>query len=120
MLLKAALASLHLKHSPTLEEKVKADVQVFVCFQLAESLGCFHHGNSGPTQHHGRISPSLHVATDPAHSPHHVLDRIGACERAPELCRQTEAIDSQHLVEPFEDAGGNSGCLMFEPAGEVA
>jgi hypothetical protein len=39
---------------------------------------------------------------------------------APELCRQTEAIDSQHLVEPFEDAGGNSGCLMFEPAGEVA
>ena len=32
---------------------------------------------------------------------------VGAGERAPELCRQAEAVDGQHLVEPFEDASGD-------------
>ena len=30
------------------------------------------------------------------------------------------AIDSQHPVETFEDAGGNAGRLLVEPAGEIA
>jgi hypothetical protein len=33
--------------------------------------------------------------------------------------RATEAIDCQHLVEPFEHAGGDAGCLLVEPAGEI-
>src|SRR6516164_6483780 len=45
---------------------------------------------------------------------------FGAGERAPELCRQAEAVDGQHLVEPFEDAGGDTGRLLVEPTGEIA
>jgi hypothetical protein len=32
-------------------------------------------------RHRGMVS-SLHIATDPAHRPHHVLDRVGAGEAA--------------------------------------
>src|SRR5262249_56555086 len=52
--------------------------------------------------------------------PHHFLNWVGAGERAPEFYRQAEAVDGQHLVEPFEDAGGDTGCLMIKPAGEIA
>jgi hypothetical protein len=31
-----------------------------------------------------------------------------------------EADDGQHLVEPFENAGGNARRLLVEPAGEIA
>ena len=31
-----------------------------------------------------------------------------------------QSIDSQHLAETFEDAGGNAGPFLVEPAGEVA
>src|SRR5207344_1847673 len=65
------------------------------------------------------ISPSLSVATDATHGPHHVLDRVGACERAWQLCRQSEAIDSQHFIEPCKDAGSDTGRLLVEPAGEI-
>src|SRR6266700_197251 len=43
--------------------------QVFVGFQPTESLGCFHHGSSGPTQHHGRISPSAGTSPTPPPRP---------------------------------------------------
>src|SRR5438093_13399580 len=39
---------------------------------------------------------------------------VGAGERAPELYRQAEAVDGQHLVEPFEDAGGDTGRLLVK------
>jgi len=45
---------------------------------------------------------------------------FGAGERAPELYRQAEAVDGQHLVEPFEDAGGDTGRLLIKPTGEIA
>ena len=32
---------------------------------------------------------------------------------------QFEASDGQHLVEPFEKAGGDAGRLLVEPAGEI-
>jgi hypothetical protein len=38
----------------------------------------------------------------------------------PQLCRELQTIDSQHLVETFENAGGNAGRLLVEPAGEIA
>lgn len=102
------------------DKRSPQDRKLLVGFQSTEALGGFHHSGGRPTQRHRGISPSLHVATDAAHRPHHVLDRVGAGERAPELCRQSEAIDSQHLVEPFEDAGSDTGRLLVEPAGEIA
>ena len=91
-----------------------------VGFQTAEALGRFHHACRRPAERHGGISPSLHISTDATHRHHHVLDRVGAGERPPQLCRELQAIDSQHLVETFEDAGGNAGRLLVEPAGEIA
>ena len=31
-----------------------------------------------------------------------------------------EAVDGQHLVEPFEDASGDTGRLLVKPTGEIA
>ena len=59
--------------------------QVLVGFQSTEAFGCLHHAGGGPAQRHCGVSPSLHVATDATHSPQHVLDRIGAADRVPEL-----------------------------------
>src|SRR5215475_8086493 len=64
--------------------------QVLVGFQSTEALGCLHHAGGGPAQRHRGISPSLHVATDAAHGPHHVLNRVGAGERAPELYSEAQ------------------------------
>jgi hypothetical protein len=94
--------------------------QVLVGFQSTESFGRLQHAGSGPARCHRGILPSLHIAADATHGPHHVLDRVGAGKRAPELCRQSKAVDRQHLVEPFEDAGRNAGRLMLELAGEIA
>jgi hypothetical protein len=68
------------------------NVQVLVGFQSTEAFGCFHHTGGGPAQRHRGVSPSLHVATDAAHRPHHVLNWVGAGERAPEFYRQAEAV----------------------------
>src|SRR5262249_18553686 len=48
--------------------------QVLVGFQSTEAFGCLHHAGGGPAQCHRGVSPSLHVATDAAHGPHHVLN----------------------------------------------
>src|SRR5256886_16792520 len=48
--------------------------QVLVGFQSTEAFGCLHHAGGGPAQRHRGVSPSLHVATDAAHGPHHVLN----------------------------------------------
>src|SRR5215831_14104538 len=94
--------------------------QVLVGFQSTEALGRFQHAGGRPAQRHRGIAPALHVATNATHCPHDVLDRVGAGERAPELYGQAEAVDGQHLVEFFEDAGGDRGCLLIKPAGEIA
>jgi hypothetical protein len=57
--------------------------QVLVGFQSTEAFGCLHHAGGGPAQRHRGISPSLHVATDAAHGPHHVLNRHISEEAAP-------------------------------------
>src|SRR5262249_48057530 len=44
----------------------------------------------------------------------------GAGERTPERYRQAEAVDGQHLVESFKDAGGDTGRLLIKAAGEIA
>src|SRR5438309_3306395 len=50
--------------------------------------------------------------------PYTTLFRSG--ERTPELYRQAEAVDGQHLVESFEDAGSDTGRLLIKAAGEIA
>src|SRR5262249_56276624 len=77
-------------------------------------------GGGGAGEGDGGVSASVQVATDAAHGPHHILNLVGAGERAPELYRQAEAVDGQHLVESFEDAGGDTGRLLIKPAGEIA
>src|SRR5208283_5066097 len=47
------------------------------------------------------------VAANATHGTHHVLDRVGAGERAPELCRP-KAVDGKHFVEPFDNSGRNA------------
>src|SRR6266540_4195349 len=54
--------------------------QVLVGFQSTEAFGCLHHAGGGPAQRHRGISPSLHVATDAAHGPHHVLEGLPSLE----------------------------------------
>jgi hypothetical protein len=90
-----------------------------VRFERRRVLGARHRAGGRPTQRHRSIAPTLHVATDATHGPHHVLDRVGAGKRAPQRRRQLEADDGQYLVQPFENAGGDAGRLLVEPAGEI-
>jgi hypothetical protein len=46
------------------------------------------------------------------------IELVQASERL-RLCRQAEAVDGEHLVESFEDAGGNTGRLLVKPTGEI-
>ena len=94
--------------------------QLLVCLEAPEAFGCFHHAGGRPSQRHGGVAPSFHVATDAAHRTHHVLDGVGAGERAPELGGKPKPIDGQHLVQPFEDAGGDARRFLLEPASEIA
>jgi hypothetical protein len=61
--------------------------QVLMGFQSTEALGRFQDAGGCPAQCHRGIAPTLHVATDPTHCPHHVLDRVGAAERTPDQVR---------------------------------
>src|SRR5258708_4611695 len=56
--------------------------QLLVGFQSTEAFCCLHHAGGGPAQRHRGVSPPLHVATDAAHGPHHVLNCVGAGARA--------------------------------------
>ena len=94
--------------------------QVLMGSQSTEALGRFQHSGGRPAQRHRGIAPALHVATNATHCPHDVLDRVGAGERAPQRRWQFEASDGQHLVKPFEKAGGDTRRLLLEPAGEIA
>src|SRR5260370_39001140 len=93
--------------------------QVLVGFQSTEAFGCLHHAGGGPAQRHRGVSPPLHVAADATHGPHHVLNCVGAGERAPELYRQAVAVDGLHLVEPFADDGVVTARLLVKYTGET-
>ena len=51
---------------------------------------------------------------------HDVLDDVGAGQRPPQFGRQAEPCDGEHLVEPFQDRGGNALPVFFETPGEIA
>ena len=56
------------------DKRGSEDRELLLGFQATEALGGFHYSGGRPAQRHRGISPSLHVATDAAHGPHHVLD----------------------------------------------
>ena len=62
----------------------------------------------------------LHVAADPANRAHHVLDDVGAGQRAAQLARQTEPRDGEDFVKPLQDAAGDAGRIAFQAVGEIA
>jgi hypothetical protein len=51
---------------------------------------------------------------------HDAAQRWCWCRRANAAALPVASGDSQHLVEPFQNAGGNTGRLLVEPAGEIA
>jgi hypothetical protein len=86
--------------------------QVLVGFQSTESLCGLQHAGSGPAQRHRGILPSLHVAADATYGPHHVLDRVGASERAPQLRRQSKAVDGSISSSPSRMLAATPGAKI--------
>ena len=93
--------------------------ELLVGLEPAEALGCLQHGGTGPAQRHGRVPPAFDIAADATDRAHHVLDDVGAGQRAAQLGRKAEADDGQDFVEALQDAGGDAGSLLLQPAGEV-
>ena len=56
---------------------------------------------------------------DAPHRAHHVLDNVGAGERAPQLLRQSKLRDGEDLVDAFQDRAGDPGPVSFETLGKV-
>jgi hypothetical protein len=50
----------------------------------------------------------------------HILDDVRAGERTPQFRRQSELCYGEHLVEPFQDRGGNALPVLFEMPGKIA
>lgn len=92
---------------------------VLVCLELPEPLGGFHHAGSGPAQSHFGVAPALHVPRDPSDRAHHVFNDVGAGERSAELRWQAEARDREDVVDLLENAAGDAGSDLFDPAREI-
>src|SRR5437763_17092103 len=87
--------------------------------QSPEALGGFDHARGGPSERHAVVTPAFDVAADAPDGAVHVLDDVGAGERASKFQGQTEPRDGEDLVDTFQDARGYAGRLAFEPASEV-
>ena len=102
--------------------------QLLMSLQPPEALGCFLHRRSGPAQCHRGHRASISRCGRPAGCvPMHVLDDVGAGERAAKLQRKLETNHGQHLVHalpgssprrraPSAPAGApdyGSGCSAF-------
>lgn len=94
--------------------------QLLVGLGPPEALGRFLHGGAGPAKRHGSLLPPLHVTADPADGAIHVLDDVGAGQRAAQFRGQTQAGDGEDLADAFQNAGGHTGGLVFQAAGEAA
>src|SRR5271157_5558161 len=65
--------------------------QLLAGFQPPEAFRRLHHGSPGPAQRHGGIFPAFDVAADAADRAVHVLDDVGAGQRAAQFGRQAQA-----------------------------
>ena len=68
---------------------------------------------------HAGVTPAFDVAADAPDGAVHVLDDVGAGERAPEFRGQAEPRDREDLVDAFQGARGDARRLAFEPASEI-
>src|SRR4051812_1912601 len=93
--------------------------QLLVGHQPPEAFLGFHHAGSGPAQGHRGIPPALHVAADLPDGAVHVLDDVGAGQRAAQLPRQPQADDTQDLIQSLQDGGGDAGPLLVQPPRQV-
>jgi hypothetical protein len=99
-----------------LGQRVPEGGQMPVSLEPAEAGLRLHHSGSSPAQRHRGIAPSLHVARHTPDRALHVLDGIGAGERAAQLQRQSEAIDGQDLIEASTRLAATpraSRCMRF-------
>src|ERR1700674_4537654 len=94
--------------------------KLLVSLEAPKALGGFLHGRACPTQSHRRRAPVLCVPADAPHRAHDILDDVRAGERTPQFRRQSELCYGEHLVEPFQDRGGNALPVPFEMPGKVA
>ena len=83
--------------------------------EAPEALGGLLHGGARPAQGHRRGAPVFHVAADAPHRAHDVLDDVRAGQGPPQF-----GPDGEHLIEPFQDRGGNALPVFFETPGEIA
>src|ERR1700730_5529879 len=94
--------------------------KLLVSLEAPKALGGFLHGRACPTQSHRRRAPVFYVPADAPHRAHDILDDVRAGERTPQFRRQSELCYGEHLVEPFQDRGGNALPVLFEMPGKVA
>ncbi len=74
--------------------------ELLVGLEAAEALLCFQHAGRRPAQGHGGMAPAFDVGADPADRAHHVLDDVGAGQRAAQLLGQAQTRDREDLIEP--------------------
>ena len=91
--------------------------QMFAGFQPAEAFGRLPHGSAGPAQRHGGIVPAFDVAADAADRAVHVLDDVGAGQRAAQFGRQAQAADGEDFIQPFQNGAGNARGVVVQAAG---
>ena len=77
--------------------------QMLAGFQPPEAFCRLHHGSPGPAQRHGGIFPAFDVAADAADRAVHVLDDVGAGQRAAQFGRQAQAADGEDFIQPFQN-----------------
>src|SRR4029077_20427367 len=94
--------------------------KLLVSLQSSEAFSRFLHGRRGPAHRHRGRAPSLHVPADSPHRAHHVLDDIGASERASQLVRQSKRRDGADLIYAFQDRARDPGPVSFETLGKIA
>jgi predicted acylesterase/phospholipase RssA len=77
------------------ENELMGSWQMPAGFQPPEAFCRLHHGSPGPAQRHGSIFPAFDVAADAADRAVHVLDDVGAGQRAAQFGRQAQAADGE-------------------------
>src|ERR1700730_8318516 len=94
--------------------------KLLVSLEAPQALGGFLHGRACPTQSHRRRAPVFYVTADAPHRAHDILDDVREGDRTPQFRRQSELCYGEHLVDPFQDRGGNALPVLFEMPGKVA
>ena len=96
------------------------DRQLAMCLMAPKAFRGLQHGGARSAQGHRDITPLLHVAADAPHRAIHVLDHVGASQRAPRFGWQAEAVDGEDFVEAFQNAVAYARGVVFQPSGQIS